>query len=404
MEVKTMVRNRMWRGAAGTNSAEDVAELKMAKPTRTQPLFMHPAICIPAFVVVGELFGLQTWINLRTWGYHINALILFAAWAVQYLLYGVMCWSMWRFLPHLISKASLMQILTRIAPLSLVFPVIEETIFALVFPDLPLDRPHMEYLKRLEFQLQAEFIDSLVLFWCAFFLFRGINYYQRFREKENAAARLEGQLANAKLAALRMQLNPHFLFNAMNSISSLMRIDVNAADTMLEQLSSLLRISLERGNVQLIPFREEMEFIEVYLSMQDQRYAGRVRRDISIDSDLHDALVPAMFLQPLVENAYAHGLSKISEGELLIEGRRYHDKVNITVVNSGLGLKHVNGRSPNGHGVGLANVRGRLRLHYGENCSFEISELDQTHVKVSIAFPFQVSHETESTITRYGAE
>lgn len=394
-----MVSNRMWRRAA-----ENPADLKMVRLTPTQPVFMHPAICIPAFVLVGELFGLQTWINLRTWGYHINAVILFVAWAVQYLIWGVMCWSMWRFMPHLISKANLSQILTRIVPLSLAFPVIEEIIFALVFPDLPLDRPHMGYLQRFEFQLQAEFIDSMVLFWCAFFLFRGINYYQRFREKENAAARLEGQLANAKLAALRMQLNPHFLFNAMNSISSLMRIDVNAADTMLEQLSSLLRISLERGNVQLIPFREEIEFIEVYLSMQDQRYAGRVKRDISIDSELHDALVPAMFLQPLVENAYAHGLSKVSEGDLLIEARRHHDRVKLSVVNSGLGLKHFNGRSANGHGVGLANVRSRLRLHYGDNCSFDISEVDQTHVKVSIIFPFQVSHETENSITRYGAE
>ena len=399
-----MVSNRVWRGASGTNRRDDAAEMNTSGATRTQPLFMHPALCIPAFVLVGELFGLQTWINLRTWGYHINAVILFGAWAVQYLLYGAMCWSMWRFLPHLISKANLTQILTRIAPLSLAFPVIEEMIFALVFPNLPLDRPHMDYAKRFEFQLQAEFIDSLVLFWCAFFLFRGINYYQRFREKENAAARLEGQLANAKLAALRMQLNPHFLFNAMNSISSLMRIDVNAADTMLEQLSSLLRISLERGNVQLIPFREEMEFIEVYLSMQDQRYAGRVKREIMIDSELHDALVPAMFLQPLVENAYAHGLSKVSEGELLIEARRHNDTVKLSLINSGLGLKHTNGRSPNGHGVGLANVRSRLRLHYGENCSFDISEIDQTHVEISIVFPFQVSHETENSITRYGAE
>lgn len=373
-----------------------------------QPLFMHPAVCIPAFVVVGELFALQTWINLTHWGYRVGSLILFGAWGVQYLIWGVMCWSMWRFLPHLMSKANSRAILTRVVPLSLAFPVIEELIFARVFPNLPLDRPHMDYWKRFEFQLQAEFIDSMVLFWCAFFLFRGINYYQRYREKEKAAVQLEAQLANAKLAALRMQLNPHFLFNAMNSISSLMRTDVDAADTMLEQLSSLLRISLERGNVQLIPLREEMEFIEVYLSMQDQRYAGRVRRDISIESELHDALVPAMFLQPLVENAYAHGLSKIErDGELLIEARRQRDKVNLSVTNSGPGIPAVhngNGRPANGHGVGLANVKSRLRLHYGENCAFDMSQIDKTHVKVSIVFPFQLSDSTEGGITRYGAE
>jgi len=387
-----------------SGSADLPVEAESRMQARSWPLFMHPAICIPPFVLVGELFALQTWINLTHWGYRIGG-ILFAAWGVQYLIWGVMCWSMWRYLPHLITRANLIQILTRILPLSFAFPVIEELIFALLFPNLPLDRPHMTYWKRFELQLQAEFIDSMVLFWCAFFLFRGINYYQRFREKEKAAAQLEAQLANAKLAALRMQLNPHFLFNAMNSISSLMRTDVDAADVMLEHLSSLLRITLERGNVQLIPLHEEMEFIEVYLSMQDQRYAGRVKRDISIDSELHDALVPAMFLQPLVENAYAHGLSKIErDGELLIEVRRQKDRVNLSVINSGLGLHNRNGHSNNGHGLGLANVRSRLRLHYGEDCSFQMAQIDSTHVKVSLEFPLQLSHAVEDGITRYGAQ
>jgi len=93
-------------------------------------------------------------------------------------------------------------------------------------------------------------------FWCAFLFLRGVAYYQQFREKETAAARLQVQLVQARMTALRMQLNPHFLFNAMNSISSLMRTDVNAADQMLEQLSSLLRMTLERGEVQLVPLRK----------------------------------------------------------------------------------------------------------------------------------------------------
>jgi len=405
MDGKEMVSDQASRTTAGVVSEGSLTDEPKIRQGRSQPLFMHPAIFVPTFVLVGELFALQSWINLRHWGYHVNSAILFGAWGTQYFIWGALCWLMWRFLPHLITKANLTQILTRILPLSLAFPVIEELIWVLLFPNLPLDRPPMGYWKRFEFQLQAEFIDSMVIFWCAFFLFRGINYYQRFREKEKAAAQLEVQLANAKLAALRMQLNPHFLFNAMNSISSLMRTDVNAADTMLEQLSSLLRISLERGSVQLIPLHEEMEFIEVYLSMQDQRYAGRVRRDISIDSELYDALVPAMFLQPILENAYAHGLSKIErDGELMIEAHRQRDRVNLSVVNSGPGLQHSNGHSPNGHGVGLANVRSRLRLHYGENCSFEMSQIDRTHVKVSIAFPFQLSHAAEGSITRYGAE
>jgi two-component system, LytTR family, sensor kinase len=371
---------------------------------RTQPVFMHPAIFIPSWVMLGTLFALQNWMNLRRWGYHVGTAILFESWGMEFLIWGLLCWFLWRFLLPFILKANVACMLTRVFPLSVAVSVLKEMLWVVIFPNLPLDRPHMDYVRRLQFHLSAEFIDSMVIFWCAFFLFRGIGYYQSFREKENVAAQLEVQLANAKLSALRMQLNPHFLFNAMNSISSLMRTDVNAADNMLEQLSSLLRISLERGDVQLISLHEEMEFIEVYLAMQDQRYAGRVRRDISIDSDLHDVLVPAMFLQPIVENAYAHGLSKIErDGELSIEAHRRNGRVNFTVTNSGVGLRIATNGS-NGHGVGLANVQSRLRLHYGNDCTFEMAQVDRTHVKVTVALPYQLSDRTEVGITRFGAE
>jgi two-component system, LytTR family, sensor kinase len=372
---------------------------------RPQSVFMHPAIFIPSWACLGALFALQDWMNLRRWGYHISAAILFESWGVEFLIWGILCWLLWWSLQSFIVKANVVCMLTRVLPLAIAVSVVKEMVWVLIFPQMPLDRPHMQYWNRLEFIWKAQLIPNMVTFWCAFFLFRGINYYQRFREREHAAAQLEAQLANARLSALRMQLNPHFLFNAMNSISSLMRTDVNAADTMLEQLSSLLRITLERRDVKLIPLHEEMEFIEVYLSMQDQRYAGRVTRDVAVDSELHDALVPAMILQPIVENAYAHGLSKIEKnGELLIEARRDSDRVSFEVTNSGLGLQSYSAMNGDAHGVGLTNVRNRLRLHYGENCEFQISEVDRTHVKVTIVLPFQLSERSEGGITRYGAE
>ncbi len=132
-----------------------------------------------------------------------------------------------------------------------------------------------------------------------------------------AAAQLQSQLVQAQMRALRMQLNPHFLFNTMNGISSLMRSDVPAADLMLEQLSRLLRITLQRGDAQFIPLSDEMEFIEMYLAMQDRRFAGRIHQQMKIDPHVHDAFVPTMILQPIVENAYAHGLSRMSSNGLL---------------------------------------------------------------------------------------
>jgi two-component system, LytTR family, sensor kinase len=217
----------------------------------------------------------------------------------------------------------------------------------------------MSYWQRLKFQLDEELIYNMVILWCAFGLFRGIGYYQKFREKEDAAAQLSVQLAHAQISALRMQLNRHFLFNTMNSISSLMRTDVAAADTILEQLGSLLRITLE-----ITWTSPRWRCISQCRSAD----SGRVRQQLSVCPELHDALVPAMILQPLIENAYSHGLSKLdSNGLLVIKATREDTSLTLSVLNNGAGL---NSNRPkgcsDGQGVGLANIRSRLKLHYGD--------------------------------------
>ena len=244
----------------------------------------------------------------------------------------------------------------------------------------------------------------MVIFWCAFFLFRGIGYYERYREHERTAAQLEIQLANAQISALRMQLNPHFLFNTMNSISSLMRVDVDAADAMLEQLSSLMRITLERGDAQLITLRDEMEFIETYMAMQEGRYAGRIEQVLNIDPELYDALVPSMILQPIVENAYIHGLSKITQGGLRVDIHRDGERIQIRVINSGIGLAPDKMPNSDSHGVGLSNITNRLKLHYGDKASFSITELDFTRVQVMIRLPLQLSPVPSEAALRYVAQ
>jgi LytS/YehU family sensor histidine kinase len=264
--------------------------------------------------------------------------------------------------------------------------------------------PPMMFWQRLSFHLDAELIDSLVLFWSAFFLFRGIGYYQSYREKERVASQLQSQLVQAQMRALRMQLNPHFLFNTMNGISSLMRTDIAAADLMLEQLSRLLRITLHRGEAQFIPLSDEMEFIEMYLAMQDRRFAGRVQQQMSIDPHVHDAIVPTMILQPIVENAYAHGLSRLSSnGVLSIDASSEGSVLHLSVTNTGRGLQMTSQKS-SGNGVGLANVQDRLRMHYGDDQSFSISELEGNLVQVVITLPLRFSeHPIIEQTTGYGA-
>jgi LytS/YehU family sensor histidine kinase len=276
-------------------------------------------------------------------------------------------------------------------------------IWVAVFPQLPLGLTRMTYWHRLAFHLDSDLVDSLVLFWAVFFLLRGIGYYQLYREKEYAAVQLETQVANSQLRALRMQLNPHFLFNTMNSISSLMQTDIAAADKMLEQLSSLLRITLERGDVQLIPLSDEMEFIEMYLAMQDRRFAGRVRQEVHVEPDLYDALVPAMLLQPVIENAYTHGLSRLDrDGLIAIDVRRQNAALAISVINSGLGLHPESSNGSGRKGVGLANIKDRLRLHYGDGQKFTIEEIALGKVRVALTLPLQFSERPTRQLTGYG--
>jgi two-component system, LytTR family, sensor kinase len=396
------------------------SEPRASAPESTErTIWMHPAFFITVSTLVGLLFALQEWGHMNVEGYEIGLWTAIAPWGLQYFLWGIITWSLWRLFRGFIQSASILQIFTIVLPVSLATYLIETMIWVAFFPHYSIKHPVMSYWQRVEFNYRGDLMESMAIFWCAFFFFRGVGYYQQFREKETAAAQLEAQLANAKMAALRMQLNPHFLFNTMNSISSLMRSDVDAADSMLEHLSSLLRMTLERGDVQLIPLHEEIDFTETYLAMQDRRYAGRVTRTVSVDPELHDALVPAMILQPIVENAYAHGLSKLDRGgQLYIDVRRNGQQLKVLITNNGVGLrpganKKVNGRGKGtngvggygvgGFGVGLTNVIARLRLHYGDDGSFTIREMDLNRVQVSISFPLQFSATPAESLTRYGA-
>ena len=175
------------------------------------------------------------------------------------------------------------------------------------------------------------------------------------------AHRLETQLANAQLDALKMQLNPHFLFNTLNSVSSLMYVDVDAADRMLTRLSDFLRITLERPIAAEIPLHEELDFVLRYLEIERVRFEERLKVHVDVERDAEDVLVPALILQPLVENAIHHGISKRSEGgSIAIRASRYYDTMRIVVRDDGGCGSEVRER------VGLTNTRARLQALYGE--------------------------------------
>jgi two-component system LytT family sensor kinase len=383
---------RAFPGLHRNEGARTFAGLRMSIQRlfgRSERVGMRPVPFLGCFLIVGLLFALQQWLGMRVM-YQRSPFSLWigiAAWELQYLLWGLFCWFLWSWLGDRLQKAGWRYILTRILPLSAVMSVAVEMGLAASFPMFPISRTPKTFWQRLDNSLAEEFLENTAVFWGAFLVIRAIGYYRESRQNERDMSQLGVELTEARMLALRMQINPHFLFNIMNSVSSLMYSDVRAADRMLEQLCSLLRVSLERGPKQLICLKEEMEFIGMYLSLQDIRSAGQVRQNISIDARLYDALVPTMILQPLVENAYVHGLSRVVAGLIEISAEEEAGQLCIVVRNSGVGLKSANGRESGGMGIGLANIKNRLRLHFGDRFVLGIREISDEVVEATLKFP-----------------
>jgi two-component system, LytTR family, sensor kinase len=233
----------------------------------------------------------------------------------------------------------------------------------------------------------AEFHGGMLVYWVIIGVSQATDYYRRYRERELLASNLETRLVEAQLDALRMQLHPHFLFNALNSVSVLMRKDVDAADRMLLQLSGLLRVTLARNAAHEIRLRQELEILERYLEIEQIRFQDRLTVRTRVDPSALDALVPQLFFQPLVENAIRHGISDRETGGVIdIRVERQNGMLCLQVRDNGPGLN-----TPRGNlveGVGLSNTRSRLEYLYGSGSRFEVGDAEEGGLIVTAAFPF----------------
>jgi two-component system, LytTR family, sensor kinase len=193
---------------------------------------------------------------------------------------------------------------------------------------------------------------------------------------------------------LKMQLHPHFLFNTLNAISELIHRDPESADRMLTDLSDLLRLSFENLEVQEIPLKQELEFLEKYVEIEQMRFHDRLSVNMNIEAEALDASVPNMILQPLVENAIKHGIApRSSGGRVDINAVRSNGHLQIEVTDDGLGVPF--GDLENlPEGVGLSNTRRRLRHLYGDRHKFELTKLERGGVGVSLEIPFKVISES----------
>ena len=241
--------------------------------------------------------------------------------------------------------------------------------------------------------------DNIFIYWSIVLLMQGWIYYQRFRDRELTASVLETQLAKAQLQALKVQLHPHFLFNTLNSVSELMHQDVDTAERMITRLSDLLRMALENIGVQEIPLRQELDFVQGYLEIEQLRFQDRLHVDLDVAPETLDCRIPNLLLQPIVENSVRHGIAKSSNlGLIRIFTRKISDRLLIVVSDNGPGLAN-NGRpSTSNFGLGLSTTRSRLELLYGSEQTFVLNNLPEGGLEVRISLPWHFEPVPQPTV------
>ena len=230
---------------------------------------------------------------------------------------------------------------------------------------------------------------ELPVYWMFVGAQHAIDYYRQVRARELRTARLEARLMAAQLQTLQQQLHPHFLFNTLHAISSLIHRDPDKADTMIERLSDLLRITLRKVGVQEVDLAEELEYLRAYLDIEQVHFGSRLRIEYRIDAAAMDVLVPTLILQPLVENAIRHGLEPlVRPGTLTIEAQADGDTLWLRVRDDGTGLPKNWGRRD---GVGLTNTRSRIDRLYGELAAMTVRDNPGGGVLVEIYIPLRRS-------------
>jgi len=339
---------------------------------------------VSSWTALGLLCGLQIWISMIS---HHHQL-----WRV--LLYEVLTWDAWILIgaaiAWLVRRQPLVPATARAvathAGAALVIALVHSAWWALLLVQIrPYDAMNAGNFADAYWRLMPSGLAQQVALYClSLAACLAADYYAKFREHERAAMRLEVSLAEARLHALDLQLQPHFLFNTLNSISALVRIDRQSeATAMIAGLSELLRYSLEHSGNQQVPLASELAITERYLEIERLRFADRMSYEIDVDDEVRSASVPTLLLQPFVENAVRHGIaSAVARGRISIRAYRDDSWLRIEVFNTGVLA------TDRREGVGLRNTLERLRHLYGDSHSLLLrGELGG--VLAAIAIPWQ---------------
>ncbi len=366
----------------------------MSRPRRKFPPW---AFYLLVWTLVGLIFLAQNvtrryfygepdiWQDVRYWAVNIYLAVLFTPLAV----WAGRRWPLEAPWPRVLALHFGLGLIWASCKLSL------EALFHLGWYEVwPVDPP---ITARLEFSMVFLFglHTTLVAYWVVLSIQAAIRNHELAQQRAQAAFRsdlrasqLETQVAQARLGALKAQLQPHFLFNTLNAIVVLVRQQkFELAEETLARFSDLLRAVLADMDAQEVPLSRELEYLRLYLSIEQLRFSDRLRVDIDVDPELLDAAVPHMGLQPLVENAIKHGIGRrATSGLIRIRARRRDDSLHVEVQDDGPGLASPG--AGGGMGLGLANTRARLRQLYGEAGELSIDNGPGGGAVVTLVLPF----------------
>ena len=320
-----------------------------------------------------------------------NPLLLFLWWAARFYL--------WAALAPAVAYALKRLPVQPIAAARVFLHVLASLMFSLVHMVLHLSlavvfmgRPTLSgNSSSLSVQVIHSFPLGVLAYWVILAMMMATSHYERSRLEQVRTSKLQAQLAEARLRALQMQLQPHFVFNALHSLSDLVTDEPKTAVRLIARLGDFLRLTLQNSTSQWVPLKRELDFLEAYLEIERVRFGDRLKVVFQIDPQSLDAEVPSLILQPLVENAIRHGIaSHIGPGLVQLASRRRGETLLLEIRDNGPGMP-----SNPPEGLGLRNTHERLRQSYGSSYSLEVRNQGERGVVVSCELPYRPFHYEE---------
>ena len=350
-----------------------------------------PALVLAGYTVLALLYGAQLFVYRASRGEPSNT--------GEALLTGAIVWYCWAVLtPFILAVARRVAATGKPWPVQLVLHVLPGLFFAVLhlalvavlrqFVQVPNGGGWPAAWAHFTWMLSKTTDFDLLVYLSVVGLDAALGYSRRMREEAVRASTLEAQLAQAQLHLLRSQLRPHFLFNTLHAISTLMHRDVESADRMVGQLSELLRASLERDGRHEVPLSEELELLSPYLDIERTRFSDRLQVEVDVAPEVRDALVPPLLLQPLVENAIRHGIApRRGPGRVWVRVHRDGARLALEVGDDGVGPPP--GVTELNEGIGLGSTRARLERLHGAEQSLTWRAQAPSGFVVSLSLPYR---------------